>query len=191
MPATLRTAAARADHATRVFLGAVPLYDAAILSATPAQRRQAREWYAQAGTFSRAISHAAGWSAESGACVVSAFSPRVKWATNLRKALAFACGETPKGLRDHVAAARRGVAQGFAGLRAAKTHNFARAIWGDRMAVVIDVWMCRIGGLDKEAPNTTEYRALSGAVNWCAMQHGMMPAEAQALIWIVGRGSAE
>ena len=187
----MRSATALARHRTRTFNRAVPLYDAAIRSATPQQRAQARNWYAFAGSFSRMLAYAAGWSHESAACVVSAFSPRVRWDTNLRKALAFACGETPRGLSEHVAAARRGVADGFAGLRADKTHNFARAIWGDPFAVVIDVWMCRIGGMSKEAPNTTEYRALTDAVNRVAFDHGILPAEAQALIWIVGRGSAD
>jgi hypothetical protein len=187
----MRTATARAAARTRLFNRAVPAYDAAIRAATPVQREQARRWYANAGSFSRMIAHAAGWTPIAGACVVAAFSPRVRWDTNLRKALAFACGETPRGLADHVRAAHRGVAEGFAGLRADKTHNFARAIWGDSFAVVIDVWMCRIAGMRKDAPNTTEYRALTDAVNRVAFDHGILPAEAQALIWIVGRGSAD
>jgi hypothetical protein len=187
----MRTAAARSRATTRIFNRATAAYDAAIRAATPEQREQARRWYALAGSFSRMISHAAGWTPISGACVVAAFSPRERWESNKRKALAFACGETPRGLRDHVRAAHRGVAQGFAGLRELKTHNFARAIWGDRFAVVIDIWMCRIAGLRKDKPNRTEYRALAGAVNYVALAHGILPAEAQALIWIVGRGSAD
>ena len=187
----MRTRHARNLHAASVMEAAIPAYDAAILAATPEQREAARRWYALAGSFSRALAYAAGWSNEAAACVVSAFSPRVRWDTNLRKALAFACGETPKGLRAHVAAAHRGIACGFSGLRALKTHNFARAIAGDSSAVVIDVWMCRIGGLAKEAPNITEYRALADAVRRVADAHGLPHAEAQALIWVVGRGSAD
>jgi hypothetical protein len=187
----MRTAIARNRHAVAVMDAAIPAYDAAIRAATPSERDSARRWYAFAGSFSRALAYAAGWSHEGAACVVSAFSPRVRWDTNLRKALAFACGETPKGLRAHVDAARRGIAEGFAGLRALKTHNFARAIAGDREAVVIDVWMCRIAGLAKDAPNVTEYRALADAVRSVAAKHGLDPAEAQALIWVVGRGSAD
>ena len=133
--------------------------------------------------------------------VVSAFSPRVTWAHNKAKAYQYAQGITPKGLRSHVDAADRCVVQGFDGLRGLKTNAFARAIAGDKDAVVVDVWMCRAAGLvhargakagmPKDAPNKSEYRIIANAVREVAAAYNMEPATMQALLWIIIRGKAE
>jgi len=92
-----------------------------------------------------------------------------------------------------VDAADRCVRQGFNGLRGPKTNAFARAIAGDRDAVVVDVWMCRAAGLGKDAPNATEYRAIADAIRTLAGTGAvcMAPATLQALLWIIVRGKAE
>jgi hypothetical protein len=155
--------------------------------------RAAERWYDEAGAFAESLRTTTGWSLETSASVVSAFSPRVTWAHNKAKAMQYAQGITPKGLRSHVVAANRCQYEGFNGLRGLKTNAFARAIAGDREAVVVDVWMCRAAGLGKDAPNKTEYRAIESAIRTIAgfTTPSMAPATLQALLWIIVRGKAE
>ena len=160
-------------------------------SATLFDLHAAEAWYNEAQAFANSLRPITGWNLEVAASVVSAFSPRVTWGHNKAKALQYAQGITPKGLRSHVAAADRCVADGFNGLRGLKTNAFARAIAGDTQAVVVDVWMSRAAGLGKDAPNKTEYRAIADAVREVAAEWNMEPATMQALIWIIVRGKAE
>ena len=154
----------------------------------------AQRWYDEAGAFAASLQGLRPtWNMEVCASVVSAFSPRVTWAHNKAKALQYAQGITPKGLRSHVAAADRCVVDGFNGLKGPKTNAFARAIAGDRDAVVVDVWMCRAAGLAKDAPTAVEYRAIADAIRTIAATPTvcMAPATLQALLWIIVRGKAE
>ena len=173
--------------ATSNFIGL--LSQATLFDLTAAQR-----WYDEAGEFANGLRRLRpSWSLEVSASVVSAFSPRVTWAHNKAKALQYAQGITPKGLRSHIAAADRCVVEGFNGLRGPKTNAFARAIAGDRDAVVVDVWMCRAAGLGKDAPTAVEYRAIADAIRTVAGTPAvcMAPATLQALLWIIIRGKAE
>jgi hypothetical protein len=158
--------------------------------ATPDVRAAAETWYAEAGQFARDLPRH-DWSFETACAVVAAFSPRIRWDQNKRKAFQYAHGVMPKGLRSHIAAADRCVAKGFDGLDGLKTNAFARAIAGDLNAVVIDIWMCRAAGLGKDSLTTGQYRAISDAVRTVAREHNMAPAVMQALIWIVVRGKAQ
>ena len=157
----------------------------------------AETWYAEARSFAQSLQAIRPvWSLEVAASVVSAFSPRVTWGHNKAKALQYAQGITPKGLRSHVVAADRCCRDGFDGLRGPKTNAFARAIAGDDNAVVVDVWMCRAAGLGKDAPNATEYRAIADAIRdmskvLTAEHFFISPATLQALLWIVIRGKAQ
>ena len=154
----------------------------------------AERWYCEANAFAESLTVIRPeWNMEVAASVVSAFSPRVTWAHNKAKALQYAQGITPKGLRSHVVAADRCCRMGFDGLNGPKTNAFARAIAGDSGAVVVDVWMCRAAGLGKDAPNATEYRAIADAIRSIARTPTvcMAPATLQALLWIIVRGKAE
>ena len=165
-----------------------------LASATLFDLAAAERWYTEAGTFAQSLrTLRPEWSLEVSASVVSAFSPRVTWAHNKAKALAFAQGEEPKGLRSHVAAAKRCTVEGFNGLRGPKTKAFARAIAGCTDAVVVDVWMCRAAGLGKDAPTAVEYIAIADAIRTIAATPTvcMAPATLQALLWIIVRGKAD
>jgi len=166
----------------------------ALRRATEADLRAAHAWYNDAHAFADSLTGIRPeWSMQVAASVVSAFSPRVTWAHNKAKALQYAQGITPRGLRSHVDAADRCVVEGFNGLRGPKTNAFARAIAGDDNAVVVDVWMCRAAGLAKDAPTVTEYRAIADAVRTLAATPTvcMAPATLQALLWIIVRGKAD
>lgn len=167
---------------------------ALLAQATLFDLHAAERWYNEANEFAESLTVIRPeWNMEVAASVVSAFSPRVTWAHNKAKALQYAQGITPKGLRSHVVAADRCCAEGFNGLRGPKTNAFARAIAGDSGAVVVDVWMCRAAGLGKDAPNATEYRAIADAIRSIARTPTvcMAPATLQALLWIIVRGKAE
>ena len=184
-------------HASNIASRYVALYTTAVdnfrdraASATLFDLQAAEQWYADAGSFAQSLPRH-DWSFATACSVVSAFSPRVTWAQNKRKAMDYAHGITPKGLKSHVAAADRCVVDGFDGLRGLKTNAFARAIAGDVNAVVVDVWMCRAARLGKDAPNKGEYHAIAEAVRTVAADYGMTPAIMQAMIWIVVRGKAQ
>lgn len=194
---SLRTRIGRANHSARVYASALSGFESLMRDATPTVVQQANDWYRSAREFAwdlvfhRRRNGFRPWTLEVSASVVSAFSPRVMWKTNKTKAFAYANGQTPRGLKAHVAAADRCVLDGFDGLRGLKTNAFARAICGDPDAVVVDVWMCRAAGLTKDAPNRTEYAAISEAVREVARRTGRPAAVTQAMLWILIRGAAD
>lgn len=165
-------------------------YRAIIRSATLGQVEAASVWYREAEEVAEDVAENLGASLEIGACILAAFSPRERWSTNVAKAIAFSLGQKPKGLQNNLRMAEASLTQGFDALKGLKTNAFARAIAGDSDAVVIDVWMCRAAMLDTDSPNVGQYRMLEAAVQVVAEEFGLTPRTAQALIWIVVRGSA-
>jgi hypothetical protein len=161
-----------------------------ILTATLAEMEAASVWYFEAQEVAEDVAENMGASLEIGASIVSAFSPRERWASNVAKALAFSMNKPVTGLSNNIRMAQDAMVLGFDALRGLKTNAFARAIAGDTDAVVIDVWMMRAAGMDTDSPNKGQYLALSDAVRKVASDHGITPRTAQALIWIIVRGSA-
>jgi hypothetical protein len=161
-----------------------------ILTATMSQVEAASVWYFEAQEVAEDVAENMGASLEIGASIVSAFSPRNRWASNIAQALAFSQGKPVSGLQNNIRMAESAKVSGFDALKGLKTNAFARAIAGDTDAVVIDVWMMRAAGMDNDSPNKGQYLALSDAVRKVAADHGITPRTAQALIWIIVRGSA-
>ena len=159
-----------------------------IMRATLAQVEQASAWYFGAEAVAREVAANMTLDLDRAACIVSAFSPRERWASNVRKALDYSVGITPVGLSNNVAMADASLVHGFDALKGLKTNAFARAIAGDTDAVVIDVWMCRAADLATDSPNKTQYNFLADAVRDAAQLFGLSPRTAQALIWIIARG---
>ena len=167
-------------------------YSDLAMQATLQQVEQAATWYADAQEVAEDVAEIMGTTLEVGASIVSAFSPRERWASNVAKAYSFAHGKPIVGLSNNLKMAQRATELGFDALRGQKTNAFARAIAGDDNAVVIDVWMIRAAGLDaSKGVNKSQYKALAEAVRTVAYSHGLSPRTMQALIWIVKRGSAE
>lgn len=165
-------------------------FEGLILTATLAQTEAASVWYYEAQEVAEDVAENLGASLEVGASVVSAFSPRNRWANNVAQALAFSMNKPVSGLSNNLRMAEAAVSQGFSALKGLKTNAFARAIAGDVDAVVIDVWMMRAAGMDTDSPNKTQYALVSEAVRSVSSQFGITPRTAQALIWIIVRGSA-
>lgn len=166
-----------------------------VANATVSDIMHAHAWYDAANAIARrmAILNPA-LTVESAATIVAAFSPRVKWSINVRKAFAFAVGSPVRGLSAHTRTAERAVTMGFAAIdprTAPKTHNFARNIAGDYNAVTVDIWMCRAAEIGRDDPTIRQYRAIADAVRTLAAEYNMTPATMQALIWIVERGRSE
>jgi hypothetical protein len=167
-------------------------YYQCILQATLAQVEQASVWYFEAQEVAEDVAENLGVSLEVGASIVAAFSPRERWSSNVAKSLAFSMGKPVVGLSNNLRMAESAMTNGFDALNGQKTNAFARAIAGDSDAVVIDVWMIRAAGLDaSKGVNKTQYNTLVDSVCKVAKEFGLTPRTAQALIWIVKRGSAE
>ena len=167
-------------------------YYQCILQATLAQVEAASVWYHEAQEVAEDVAENLGVSLEVGASIVAAFSPRERWSSNVAKSLAFSMGKPVAGLSNNLAMANNSLVMGFDALNGQKTNAFARAIAGDSDAVVIDVWMIRAAGMDgSKGVNKSQYNTLVDSVRKVAKEFGLTPRTAQALIWIVKRGSAE
>ena len=161
-----------------------------ILTATMSQVEAASVWYFEAQEVAEDVAQILGVDLERGASIVSAFSPRNRWSNNVAQAYAFANGLPVSGLSNNLRMAEAAKVDGFDALKGQKTNAFARAIAGDTDAVVIDVWMMRAAGMETDSPNKGQYWLLSEAIRKVAADHGITPRTAQALIWIIVRGSA-
>ena len=162
-----------------------------VMQATAGNIEQASVWYHEAQEVAEDVAENLGVSLEVGASIVAAFSPRERWASNVAKSLAFSMGKPVAGLTNNLTMANNSLVMGFDALKGQKTNAFARAIAGDSDAVVIDVWMIRAAHLDaSKGVNKTQYSELSEAVRVVAKEMGITPRTAQALIWIIVRGSA-
>ena len=161
-----------------------------VLEASFGQVEQASLWYADAEKVAHEVARNLDTTLEVGASVVSAFSPRERWATNIEKAVAFSLGQKVVGLPNNLKMAEASLILGFDALKGPKTNAFARAIAGDQNAVVVDIWMMRAAGLSVDSPNKTQYTEISQAIKRVANRFQMTPRSMQALIWIMVRGSA-
>jgi hypothetical protein len=175
-----------------MFENYVEAYSKVANKATFGQVEQAAKWYLDAENVAREVATNLGVTLEVGASVVSAFSPRERWARNVANAITFSLGEQVRGvLGNNIRMAEKALTEGFDALKGQKTNAFAKAIAGNENAVVIDVWMLRVLGIEKKSPTQSQYKVMADAVTAVAVKHGMTPRAMQALIWIVVRGSAE
>ena len=159
-------------------------------SATPAQIEAASVWYFEAQEVAEDVAELLSTSLEVGASIVASFSPRERWSSNVAKSYAFANGKPVTGLSNNLAMAMSSVTLGFDALKGLKTNAFARAIAGDKDAVVIDTWMIKAAGMESsKGVNKKEYKELSLAVTEVANIVKLTPRTTQALIWIISRGS--
>ena len=165
-------------------------FEVILTDASFGQVEQAALWYADAEKVAHEVARNLDTTLEVGASVVSAFSPRERWSSNVEKAVAFSLGKKVVGLSNNLKMAQASLTLGFDALKGPKTNAFARAIAGDQNAVVVDVWMVRAAGMDKDSPNKTQYAEISQAVKRVASYRDMTPRTMQALLWILVRGSA-
>lgn len=171
---------------------AIANYSTILDSATPEQIALASAWYDEANTIAKSMANISGLTIEKCASIIAAFSPRERWASNVKYAHQFINGGTPPTLTNNINMAYGAMSLGFNALNGRKTNSFARNIAGDKDAVTIDVWMIRAAGMDgAKGVNDSQYRILSEIVKELASDRAMYPATAQALIWIIVRGDAK
>jgi hypothetical protein len=169
---------------------ATDLFRDLIIRATLGQVEEASVWYHEAQEVAQQVANNLNASLEVGAGIVSAFSPRERWASNITKAVAFSLGYHVNGLKNNTKMANDVLSEGIDGLKGLKTNAFAKAIFGDTDAVVVDVWMMRAAEMPTDSPTQGQYHAIANAVRKVAGEFGLTPRTAQALIWIVVRGTA-
>ena len=162
-------------------------------------------WYDEAGQLAADLSGYSAWldadvSVAQAAVVIAHLSPRTTWARNVASAtMLVQSGERYSGVIGNLyerAMASLEFADPFDsfGPTARKTHAFARNIAGDREAVTVDVWACRVVDVDesklKASPRgetSTAYDVLADAYRAAARRRGVDPATMQATTWIVAR----
>ena len=166
------------------------IYRNILLKATLGQVEEASVWYRDAEEVAEEVARNLNTTLEVGASVVSAFSPRERWSSNVAKAISFSLGHEVRGLPNNLKMAKASLELGFDALKGLKTNAFAKAIAGDANAVVIDVWMMRAAEMTTDSPSQSQYRELSEAVVTVAKEFGLTPRTTQALIWVIVRGSA-
>lgn len=151
-------------------------------------------WYDEARTLASDLSGDV-WSLEQVAAVISHLSPRTTWARNVAGTIALVRdGEKFPGVLDRnfrsaaesLASPIDRLAETFGG---PKTRRFYLNIIGDTEAVTVDVWACRVAGIDEGLlQRVGVYDAVEVAYQRAARRRGVEPATMQATTWVVARG---
>lgn len=163
--------------------------------ATPAMIAQGVEWYREARDLAEEMTNMKYvHSIEHAAWVIAALSPRSFWSRNVKAALHYAAtGERLAGVMSRsfnkVLAFEKEYQGNFANLaKSGKTPAFAANIAGDETAVTVDVWACRVAGIEERVLNRAGvYDAVAQCYTNVAIANGVTPAQCQAITWIVQR----
>jgi hypothetical protein len=164
-------------------------YESLINEASMDQVMQAATWYNEAQAYAIQLATRHNVFLDQAAGVIAAFSPRTRWAQNVLNAELFLNGEPVPTMGQNIKAAERVMSQGIGGLKGRKTNSFARNIAGNMSVVTIDVWMIRAAGYDRLDANKGMYDLMENVIQELAFIYSVQPAQLQALIWIVVRGS--
>lgn len=164
-------------------------------SATPSNLEAGARWYDEAGQLAAELSDDDGViGVDHAAVVIAHLSPRTDWTRNVMGAVELIRhGQRGNGIiGDNFQRALDSLALGDPfesfGPGASKTLNFARNIMGDREAVTVDVWACRVADLDElKLPRKGAYDAVAHAYRLAARRRGVDPATMQATTWVVAR----
>lgn len=162
--------------------------------ATAADIEAGAHWYDEAGLLASDLALETGHDRDVCAAVISHLSPRQFWSRNVLSARAILSGDDSypgimsRELNRALSARDDGwddLAESFGG---PKTRRFYLNILGDREAVTVDVWACRVANLDENALGRKgAYDAVEHAYRLAARRLGVDPATAQATTWIVAR----
>jgi hypothetical protein len=178
--------------------GTVNTIVAAFHAATPGQIIEGMVWYGTAQNLVYVLSEVSQYTVDQVACAMSQLSPRLRWSQNVDAVERLVCtGKLPgyvmSGPGRRAGQALR-AADPFAtfGKKALKTQSFARNIMGDENAVTVDVWIARLVGVDeRQLKLAGVYEGIAHCFRLAAKRiGGITPAQLQAVVWIVVRGSA-
>lgn len=160
-------------------------------AATPSDIESGATWYDEAGDLARTLADRHNLSVEEVAGVIAALSPRTTWSRNVAGTIALLEHGGDEARRFGCIGANvdraEGVIQGVP-LNGPKTRAFAANIAGDREAVTVDVWACRVADLDETLLSRKgAYDAVAHAYRLAARRRGVDPATMQATTWVVAR----
>lgn len=154
-------------------------------------------WYDVAFTECEVRAWRHDWPVVNAVCALAHLSPRITWRQNLDLLDELLAGHhKPAGClsRSWLAASRAlGSADPLATFsrEALKTGNFARAILGDRNAVVVDVWSARAAGVGESMIRSSRgYHAVAEAYRRGARRVSISARDLQAVTWCHARGAA-
>lgn len=162
--------------------------------ATAADIESGARWYDEAGELATHLSSRSDRVAtrDHAACLIAALSPRTSWSRNVAGALDMADGQIPDyciGTNVDRALGVLDADDPYSAMgNGPKVANFARNIAGDREAVTVDVWACRVVDIDElKLGRKGAYDAIAHAYRLAARRRGVDPATMQATTWVVAR----
>jgi hypothetical protein len=141
-------------------------------------------WYLDSGDALASYAHKLGTSSKRVCDIVAILSPRVSTVQNMRLAQHYLeRGTFRQGtMKARASAVLRYEDTGvFTG---PKVVAFSRALQGDGDAVVIDAWIARLFDIAAESLTLGRYRETAERVRRVAHSVGLLPAEAQACLWV-------
>lgn len=156
-----------------------------------------RVWYADAHALAVELSTGTALTLAQAAAVIAHLSPKVSWKKNVEAARALVYdGVRLAGIM--VGPFKRAVKAMTAldpfatfGKKAKKTRAFASNIAGNLEDVTVDVWIARAMGVtEAQLKRVGIYEGIAHCFRLAAKRYGMSPAQVQAIVWIVIRGSA-
>jgi hypothetical protein len=161
-------------------------------SANENTRKRGRSWYRRGTLACSLYAHMLGISTYQAAGVYAAYSINNKWGPNMKSARKVLRGRAPFGLPDQIkvarAALRGDIIDDVMGKDSFKVKRFARNLSGDFSVVTVDRWARRIAYNDASlngVPKGKEYLAIEQAYISAAAIVGELPAEIQAITWLV------
>lgn len=160
--------------------------------ATPNDVESGSTWYADAQAFAYVWSVETAWSLEQCAAVLSHLSPRTTWTRNVIGAgELLRSGTKANGIIEanfNRALDSLGADDPESTFGGPKTRRFYLNIIGDTEAVTVDVWACRVAGVDEAMLGRKGvYDAVEAAYQRAARRVGVEPTTMQATTWIVAR----
>jgi hypothetical protein len=171
--------------------------DRCMARATEHDILEGKIWYGEAHALAVELSENSRLTLAQAACVIAHLSPKVLWKKNAEaaRALVYENRRLPGIMRacfDRASAAA-GAPDPLDtfGPDAKKTRSFALNIMGDVHEVTVDVWIARaVGVSEAQLKRVGIYEAIAHQFRLAAKRYGMDPAQVQAIVWIVVRGSA-
>lgn len=173
---------------------------------TPADIESGSRWYGGAEIIVQGIAAASGDTNETVAAVVAQLSPRTTWDRNVMGAWTLCLtGAQASGIMTanygravSTLDAGRAGQDPIATIKGPKTNSFARNILGDRTAVTVDAWACRIaldpdwrrgdsGDVERMLGRAGTYDAVANAYRVVAARLGIDATTLQASTWIRAR----
>lgn len=144
--------------------------------------RSWRDWYFLATEELKYVSETTGWPLDLLADILALTSPRISVRRNLRVAFHYLI--TGQWLPGVLQTVKDSVAKyELTGrIDGEKTSAFAKALRGDKGAIVMDTWVFRLMGLS-DKPLAKDRRAARKAICGASAKAGWNPADFQAALW--------